>query len=592
MDFTRIFDIPLFQAQRYPQKIALAMLEQDAWRTYSSQDLLENIEQISVFLLQLGLKKGDKIALIGKAGSPYWNFIDFAAQQIGVIVVPILAAAIREQMEYILEECQIRYLFFNQKEDSEKCEYLFNDLKFDSYLLENQFDALKKNATTEEKNQIEQLRNSILPEDLATIIYTSGTGGEPKGVMLSHHNIVSNIKSILPLVPFLHAKTTMSFLPLSHVFERTITFSYMAMGANVYYTGGINQVEKCLTTLRPIYWSSVPRVLEKMYDRIIEERNNGNRLKKWIINYALKIAESYDSRKNYSILFQIQRFIADLLVYRQWRKALGGKVKGIVVGAAALQPKLSRIFSAAKIPIREGYGSTETSPVITFNRFQPGGVLFGSVGIPIPGVEVKIEKSEDYDGDDGEILVKGPNVMMGYFNKPDETKETFTEDGWYKTGDIGHFTNKWFLKITDRKKDFFKTSHGKFISPQVVENQLKTSAFVDQCMALGLGKPYVTALIVPNFHRLKEWCEANNVHWTAPQFMVINLKVEQFFQKIIDDCNEGLQGVEQVKKIHLLFEEWTVDSEELTPTLKVRRKKVIEKNTANINKLYEIKNGK
>ena len=584
MDFTRLFDIPNFQANRYPQKVALAMLEEGKWTTFSSEKLVQCIEQTSAALLRLGLKKGNKIALIGKTGSIYWNILDFAAQQIGVIVVPILSGVPQYQMEYILEESQIEFLFFNQKNDIDNHSYLFAK-KYNTYNIESQLVGFFKTITQEEKEEIERLKNSILPSDLATIIYTSGTSGEPKGVMLSHHNLVSNIKSVLPLVPFINGKATISFLPLSHVFERTITFSYMAMGANIYYTGGIDNLEMCLKSIRPYYWSSVPRVLEKIYDRIIQEREKGNFLKKALINFALRVGERYDERKNYDFLFQVKRKIADVLVYRIWRKSIGGNVRGIVVGAAALQPNLSRLFSAAKIPIREGYGCTETSPVISFNRFEPGGVIYGTVGIPVPGVEVRIEKSDEYENGDGEILVKGPNVMMGYFNKKEETEEAFTEDGWYKTGDIGRFENKRFLKITDRKKDLFKTSHGKFISPQVVENQLKTSSFIDQCMVYGLGKSYVVALIIPNFHRLKEWCDEHKIHWTAPQYMVINPKVEAFFRTLINDLNKELEAVEQVKKFHLLFEEWSVTSQELTPTLKMRRKVIVEKNKNLLDKL-------
>ncbi len=584
MDFTRLFDIPLFQATRYPQKVAVAMYVEEKWITFSSEKLLQCIENTSASLLRLGLKKGNKIALIGKTGSPYWNILDFAAQQIGVIVVPILSGVPQYQMEYILAECQIEFLFFNQKNDSQNHEYLLNK-KYNTYNIENQLVDFFKETDQTEKEAIELLKKSILPSDLATIIYTSGTSGEPKGVMLSHHNLVSNVKSILPLVPFINGKSTLSFLPLSHVFERTITFSYLAMGANIYYTGGIDNLEFCLKTIRPHYWSSVPRVLEKMYDRIIEEREKGGFLKKSLINFALQVGERYDERKEYNFAFQAKRFLADFLVYRRWRKSIGGNVKGIVVGAAALQPHLSKLFSAAKIPIREGYGCTETSPVISFNRFEPGGVIYGTVGIPVPGVEVRIEKSDEYENGDGEILVKGPNVMMGYFNKKEETIEVFTSDGWYKTGDIGHLVNKRFLKITDRKKDLFKTSYGKFISPQVIENQLKTSSFIDQCMVYGLGKPYIVALIIPNFHRLKEWCDEHKIHWTAPQYMVINPKVETFFKTLVEDLNKNLEGVEQVKKFHLLFQEWNITSGELTPTLKMRRKIIVENNKNILDKL-------
>jgi long-chain acyl-CoA synthetase len=265
---------------------------------------------------------------------------------------------------------------------------------------------------------------------------------------------------------------------------------------------------------------------------------------------------------------------------------LGGRVEGVIVGAAALQPRLSRLFSAAGIPIREGYGCTETSPVVAFNRFSPGGFMYGTVGIPLPGVEVKIDTThEDLPGE-GEILVRGANVMMGYYKKPEATKEVFTEDGWYRTGDIGHFSYKWFLKITDRKRDIFKTSNGRYVAPQVVENQLKTSVYIDQCMVYGLGKPYIVALILPNFHILKEWCDQKGIHWTAPQYMVINPKVQQFYTKLIADLNEYLSPIERVEKFQLLFQEWNSENGELTPTMKVRRRIVAEKFEKEIAALY------
>ncbi len=585
MDFTRVFDIIDFQAFRYPQEVALAMYAHEKWTTFSTNQVLENIEKISVGLLRMGLKKGDKIALIGKTGSPYWNILDFAAQQIGVIVVPILAGVVKYQMEYILEESQCRHLFFHAKNDFEGYEYL-QQHDFQVFILQNDFYNFVFEASEEEKKSIAFLKKSIKPEDLATIIYTSGTSGEPKGVMLSHYNLVSNIKSILPLVPFMHGKTTLSFLPLSHIFERTITFAYMAIGANIHYTGGIEHLEVCLKSARPHYWSAVPRVLEKMYDKIIERREKSNFVARWLIDFALRVGEDFEGRHKEDVFKQCRRFFADILVYRVWRKSLGGRVKGVMVGAAALQPRLSRLFSAAKIPIREGYGATETSPVVAFNRFEPGGSLFGTVGMAVPGVEIKIDINEDYGNAEGEILVKGPNVMMGYFNKVEETADVFTEDGWYKTGDIGHFVHKHFLKITDRKRDFFKTSTGKFISPQVIENQLKTAVFIDQCMVFGLGKPHVVALIVPNFGVLKEWCEANKVHWTAPQFMVINPKVEQFYKKLIAQLNENLEPFEHVKNFHLCYEEWSVGTDELTPTLKIRRRIITDKFKLVLEKLY------
>jgi long-chain acyl-CoA synthetase len=586
MNFTRVFDILEMQTRLFPQTNALSLWQDEGrWQSFSTTQIVQKTEEVSAWLLRNHLKKGDKIAIIGRSGSPQWNIIDFAAQQIGLITIPILAGVAPYQMNYILEETAVKFIFFHQENDFLLHENIIQK-NIPTKILLNDIESLCVKVEAVEKENIETLKKDIHPEDLATIIYTSGTSAEPKGVMLTHHNLVSNIKSLLPLVPFINNKVALSFLPLSHIFERTITYTYMAIGAKIYYAGGIEHLEKALLSARPHYMSCVPRVIEKMYDKVEEIRESSSFVKKWLINFALRIGERYDFRRDFHLTYQLRRTVADFIVYRHWRKALGGRIEGIAVGAAALQPKLSRLFSAAQIPIREGYGCTETSPVVSMNRFEPGGVLFGTVGIPIPGVEVKIEPSDDYENGQGEVLVKGPNVMKGYYNKPADTQEAFTEDGWYRTGDIGYFEQRWFLKITDRKKDFFKTSYGRFVSPQVIENHLKTSIYIDQCMAIGLGKPYISVLIVPNFHQLKIWCEANKVHWTAPQYMVINPKVEKFFQHHIEELNKTLQGIEQIKKFHLLFEEWNSTNGELTPTLKLRRKIVADKHQKAIDKMY------
>ena len=581
----RIFEIPYLQLKRYPQDIALSNYERGQWVSYSTQFFCDNIQKASGFLLENQIAAGSCIAIIGKAGNAYWNIIDFAAQQLGIIVVPILSGISWYQTEYILEECEIKHIFYANREDEAVYEAILNQ-KFKTYRLDASFFEKLKMPSQENFQVIETRKNAIQENDLATIIYTSGTTGEPKGVMLSHKNIISNVKAIIPLIPEMNAKAVLSFLPLSHIFERTVTYTYLTLGASIYYAGSVDNVEKCLQSARPQYFSAVPRLIEKMLDKVMEHRESANPIARKIIDWALAEGEDFEGEHKESVLNYIKRALADVFVFRAWRKALGGRVEGVIVGAAALQPRLSRLFSAAGIPIREGYGCTETSPVIAFNRFSPGGFMYGTVGIPLPGVEVKIDNSEDELPGEGEILVKGPNVMMGYYKKPEATAEVFTDDGWYRTGDIGHFSYKWFLKITDRKRDIFKTTHGRYVAPQVVENQLKTSAFIDQCMVYGLGKPYVVALIVPNFHILKEWCEQKGIHWTAPQYMVINPKVQKFYTKLLTELNEYLSAIERVEKFHLLYEEWNADNGELTPTLKVRRRIVAEKFEKEIEGMY------
>jgi long-chain acyl-CoA synthetase len=580
-----LFDIPSLQAKRYPQKIALSNYEQGKWIHFSTADFCEYINKASTFLLEKGLKKGDTIAIIGKIGTPYWNMLDFGALQLGIVVVPILSGISWYQFEYIIVEADIKHLFYTTDEDRALYHSIL-DQQFFCYVLNMSFFQQLKTPNNNAIDVIEQHKKKISPNELATIIYTSGTTGEPKGVMLSHQNIVSNIKAIIPLIPELQQKRIVSFLPLSHIFERTATFTYLTLGASIFYTNGIENLEVCLKTIKPQYFSAVPRLIEKMYDKVLEKREQSNLILRTIIDWALSEGNDFEGEHRESIFDYIKRSLANLIVYRAWRNALGGKIEGIIVGAAALQPKLSRLFSAANIPIREGYGCSETSPVIAFNRFNPGGYMYGTVGMPIPGVEVKIDTSDESINGEGEILVKGPNVMLGYFKKAEANAEVFTEDGWFRTGDIGHFTNKWFLKITDRKRDIFKTSNGRFVSPQIIENLLKTSAYIDQCMAWGLGKPYVVALVVPNFHLLKEWCQAKQIHWTAPQYMVLNPKVQKFYTKLIADLNEHLSQNEQVVKFHLLYQEWSIQTEELTPTLKMRRRIIFEKNEKQIMDLY------
>jgi long-chain acyl-CoA synthetase len=581
---TYLFDIPAYQAKRYAKQKAFANYEQGKWDFLSTEIFQKAINKTSAFLLEKGLKSQDCVAIISKSGNAYWNIIDFAAQQIGVVVVPILSGLSWYQMDYILSECNIKIVFFEMQEGEADYSIILQN-RLETYAITSNLFQNMREASTEDILHIENRKKDIKPTDLATIIYTSGTSGEPKGVMLSHQNIISNILALMPLIPNITDKRVLSFLPLSHIFERTVTYTYIAMGAAIYYTNGVANVEACLLSAQPQYMTAVPRLIEKMLDKVLEYREKSNPLLKIIIDWALAEGKDFEGEHIESVPNFLKRLLADWVVFRRWRKALGGRVEGIIVGAAALQPRLSRLFSAAGIPIREGYGCTETSPVVSFNRFNPGGFMYGTVGTPLPGVEVRIEAVEHMDGE-GEIWVKGPNVMMGYYNKPIETSEVITADGWYKTGDIGHFTNKWFLKITDRQRDIFKTSNGRYIAPQVIENQLKTTAFIDQCIVFGLAKPYVVALIVPNFHFLKEWCEQKGIHWTAPQYMVLNPKVQKHFQKIVTAANEQLNPTEHIVQFHLLFEEWSIENGELTPTLKLRRRIIIEKYRKQIEEMY------
>jgi long-chain acyl-CoA synthetase len=592
MDFRRLFDLLHYQLARYPQKVALAHKHNHRWQTYSTKASIEIINQASAGLMQEGLKKGDCAAIMTHQGSAIWNLLDFALQQIGVVVVPIHATIHARDMEYILKDAEVKCCFCGSLDLYEKVEKSRHQLPHlkKSFLFGPNPEGIPSFQDLliepEEKHlaAFQTFRAVIHPDDPATIIYTSGTTGKPKGVVLSHHNIVSNIKAIISLIPVNCDQTTLSYLPLSHVFERMVTYTYMAVGASLYYAESLDKLQENMQEIRPHYLASVPRMLEKMYERILQSKLRLGKLSKRILNWAIALGERFDERKQRNLFYVLQLRLASILVYSRWRRSLGGRVLGIVVGAAPLQEKLARLFSAAGIDIREGYGLTETSPVVSFNRFDPGLNRFGTVGIPLPGVEVMID--EPNENGNGEIWVKGPNVMKGYHKQPEETAAVMTQDGWFKTGDVGRMVDSRFLKITDRKKDIFKTSSGKYIAPQSIENLLKTSEYIEQCLVVGYRHSFVSALIVPSFPVLEAWCEENNVHWTAAQYMVINPKVEELMQSVIEELNEQLEPHEQIRKFLLLYEEWLVKDGEITPTLKPVRAIIEQKHEEKIKQLY------
>jgi long-chain acyl-CoA synthetase len=594
MDFRRLFDIFHYQQARYPQKVALAHRVDHHWNTFSTQECITWINKISAGLLQLGLKKGDKAALIADTGSAWWNFLDIAMLQIGVVVVPLHDTTHPRDLEFILKDADVKYCFASSRQLYERIlevqpetPTLKKVFTFEKYPDLPSLQDILVEPDERHLSSFQTFKAVIHEDDLATIIYTSGTTGTPKGVMLSHKNIISNIKSIISLIPVNCDKTTFSFLPLSHVFERMVTYTYMAVGASLYYSESGERMIEDLQDVRPHYFTAVPRVLERLYDRILAEGQKRTRLKRRLLRWALRLGERYREHKVPSLLYWIQLRLASILVFHSWRRLLGNRVQGIVVGAAALQEKLARIFSAAGLEIREGYGLTETSPVVAFNHFGPGMYKFGTVGLPVPGVEVKIDQPNEKG--EGEILVKGPNIMLGYHQQPGETEKVIDEQGWFHTGDIGLFVQKRFLKVTGRKKDIFKTSSGKYVAPQYVEQQLRHSPFIDQCLVIGFQKPFVAALIVPQMEQLKSWCLRNNVHWTAPPYMVLNPKVESLFEDLVEQINQSLDSHERIQKFLLLPESWTIENGEMTPTLKLRRQVIEEKQAEAIEKLYASK---
>ena len=592
-DFRRLFDIFHYQQIKYPRKAALTCYAEDEKIEYSTDECIRLINEVSAGLLNLGLKKGDKAAILSNGGHPVWNFLDFGMQQLGIIVIPLHATSSGEHLSYILRETEAKACFVNTPELLENLSKIKSDLihlkhifSFQKSKTQPSFQDLLAHPTDTQSAHFHTMKAAIHEDDLATIIYTSGTTGNPKGVMLSHKNIVSNIKATISLVPINHSKVTFSFLPLSHIFERMVTYTYMAVGAELHYAQNIDTLREDLQRIRPHYFTSVPRMLERMYAKFSGKGEERSKFQKRIIDWAIKIGERYQGKRSGNLWYWFQLRLADILVYRKWRKAIGGRVEGVVVGAAVLREKLARLFSAAGVDIREGYGMTETAPVISMNHFEPGMFQFGTVGIAVPGTEIRIDNPNNRG--EGEIWVKGFNVMLGYFKKEEETAQVLSSDGWLKTGDVGRLVNKHFLQITDRKKDIFKTTAGKYVAPSSIENRLKDSPFINQCIIIGFKKPFVSTLIVPDFEVLKKWCEEKDVHWTAPQFMVINLKIEQKFRAEIEKLNAHLEPHQRIKEFLLLHEEWTIETGDLTATMKLKRDKVKKKYEGEIEKLYKI----
>ncbi len=590
IDFTRVFDILTYQQKKYPQSKALNRKHHGQWHHYSIEEVMRQVDLISCWLIANGTQMGDRIAVMPGMGSPEWMMIDFASQQAGLILVPIHPTASVEEIIFILNETEARiciaadgvlYEKLMPLKDSTVCKNLFHlEQGADGYFLS----LINEVVTTNRSEELEKRKNLVLPENILAILYTSGTSGTPKGVVLTHANVVSNIKSMLTILPLHQGHRVLSFLPFSHIFERTASFTYLAFGAQIYFSQRLDELNQDFKSVKPICCTSVPKTLEKMHDILSMKLIEKNVIQRNGIRWAMLVGEKYKDKQRLDAFYRIKLFIARIFVLNTFRKALGGKIKFIAVGAAALRPDIGRLFSAAGILTISGYGMTEASPFISVNRTEPGLNQFGTVGIPVPGVQIRID--EPNENGEGEILVKGPNIMQGYYKRPEQTHEVFTPDGWFRTGDVGKMINKRFLTITDRKKDIFKTTAGKYVSPQVLENTFIKSPFIMQCLILGFNKPFVSAILVPNYSLLKAWCEEQGIHWTSPTYMVHNIKVIKKIQEEVDSLNEPLQGFERIKKFILSEEEWTVENKDLTTSFKPRRAALLEKHKAGIEKLY------
>lgn len=581
-DFQRLFDILPYQAAKYPKEDCLCYKYDGTWKKYNTSEVTDIVNRVSRAFIKFGLKPGDKVGLISP-NRPEWNFVDIGMLQVGVVNVPIYPTISEADYKFIFNDAEIKVAFVADRELFEKIHNIKKEspslieiFSFDKVAgCKNFSDFLEMGDDDTLVDEVKNISEKIKPEELATIIYTSGTTGVPKGVMLSHYNVVSNIKSVITVLPIGQTDRTLSFLPLCHIFERVVLYTYMAVGASVYYAESLEKLKENIAEVKPSYFSCVPRLLEKVYDGIVTKALAGSWIKQKIFFWAVELGMTYDGGPRTGLQWQI----ADALVFSKVREALGGNIKGIVTGAAALQERLCRVFNAMGVTVREGYGQTETSPVISINRFEPGGFKYGTIGMVIPGVEVKI-------GENNEILVKGPNVMMGYYKRPDLTSETIDKDGWLHTGDCGEFVEGKFLKITDRVKELFKTSGGKYVAPQVIENKMKESRYIEQICVLGENERFVSALIVPSFTNVTDWATKHALTFKSFSDLVNSPDVNSLIKSEIEELNKNFGKIEQIKKFKLVATEWSIESGELTPTMKVKRKVVLAKYQKEIKDLY------
>jgi len=586
-EITRIFDIPKYQLDKFNLKKALTTKYNGEWISISSQEYLNQANAISRGLLKLGVKENDKIAVISSTNRTEWSVLDIGVLQIGAQNVPIYPTISEEDYEYILNHSESIYCFVSDIEVLEKINAIKEKTKlkgvytFDIISGETNWTEVLK-LGEDESNQIvvDQRGNNVKPHDLATIIYTSGTTGKPKGVMLSHNNLISNVLDSNSRVPFkCGASKALSFLPVCHVFERMLLYLYQYCGIEIYFAESIDKMSENVKEVKPNVMTAVPRLYEKVYDKIIDKGAELKGIKRALFFWAVDLGLKYEPYGQNGLWYELQLKLARQLIFKKWREALGGNLDIMVSGSAALQPRLTRTFAAAGMPIMEGYGLTETSPVVAVNDMRNGGFRIGTVGRIIDNVEVKI-------AEDGEILVKGPNVMLGYYKDPEKTAEVMT-DGYFHTGDIGEISDDGFLKITDRKKEMFKTSGGKYVAPALIENELKQSHFIEQVMVIGEGEKMPAALIQPDFNFIKHWIEKKGIDIKPDNKSIIASQIiKDRIQKEIDKTNKKFGNWEQVKKFELTSDIWSINDGHLTPTLKMRRKIIKEIYKDLIEKIY------
>ena len=601
---SRLFDFIYHQQQQYPLEQSFGHQLQNEWVYYSTDEMIDLANKVSCGLLKLGFKEGDRIGIISYKNRPEWTIVDIGIQQAGMIPIPVYPTISPREYTYIFNDATVKYCFVGGGDLLKKVTLATQDMPafkgIASFDQQEGCPHWESIFTLEGLDQVKATMAKIKATDLATIIYTSGTTGNPKGVMLSHQNIGSNVQAVKKVFPVGHGAKALSFLPLCHIFERTASYAYMNLGIKVVYTGTDNLGGDSgdLKAVKPNFFTTVPRLLEKVYEKIYNRGLALTGAKRSLFFWALKLAEKYEYDFQPRGWNAVKWSVADRLIFSKWREALGGEIKGILTGAAPCPEKVSRLFSAAGIPIREGYGLTETSPGIAIGRFEPKGALIGTIGPLLDDIEVRIDPEGDFREGEGEILTHGPNVMMGYANLEQKTNEVIVElDGkrWFRTGDVGKFVKgpngEPFLKITDRKKELLKTSGGKYVAPAPIENKFKEDFLIEQIMVIGEKRKFVSALIVPAVDALKDWCEQNDVEWTDLQQVLDNPKVVNCYQNIINQYNPLFSHIEQIKKFRLLSAEWLPicpdgSAAELTPTMKLKRRVIREKYQSEIEEIY------
>lgn len=586
-EVTRLFDFPYYQLKHKPNPKALVTKYNGEWTPMSTQDYVDKANTISRALLRLGVQKDDKIAVISSTNRTEWNIMDIGVLQTGAQNIPIYPTISAEDYEYVLNHSESIYCFVSDEEVLEKVRKVQSNTKIKEVYSFNHIDGCKHYSELfelgkDDSNQpeVEARKDAVKPEDLATIIYTSGTTGKPKGVMLSHWNITSNALDSSKRLPNINGETRiLSFLPICHIFERMLIYLYQYVGASVYFAEGLDKIGDNAKEIKPHLMSVVPRLLEKVFDKIMLKADELSGIKQKLFYWAVELGEKWEPYKANGPWYEFKLSIANKLIFSKWRAALGGELKTMVSGSAALQPRLSRIFSAGQMQVMEGYGLTETSPVVSVGMYRDKCFKVGTVGKPIDNVEVKI-------AEDGEILIKGPNVMMGYYKDPEKTDSVMTGD-YFHTGDKGIIDKDGFLKITGRKKEMFKTSGGKYIIPTLLENDLKQSLFIEQIMVVGEGEKMPGAIIQPNFDFIRDWIDHKNLKIGKSEKEIATSEIViNRIQKEVDKYNKNFGKWEQIKRFELTPETWSIDDGHLTPTMKMKRSIIREKYDALYEKIY------